>query len=61
MSNYIQFREVMKKYKKTYSQVKYAVETGRLEAEKIGWVWIFDVGKLPSEWPQPPKLLKAKR
>ena len=45
-------KEVMEKYNKTYPQVKYATDTGRLKGIKVGWVWVYDPKKLPDEWPE---------
>ena len=33
-------KEVMEKYNKTYPQVKYPTDTGRLKGIKVGWVWV---------------------
>lgn len=43
--------QVMKKYRKTYTQVRYATEVGRLKAEKVGWVWVYPIKDLPETWP----------
>lgn len=53
----------MLKYNKSYVQVRYAVETGRLEADKVGggWTWMFPVDKLPEQWPEAPRIEKRKR
>jgi hypothetical protein len=45
-------QQVMKKYNKTYTQVRYATETGRLKGIKIGWVWMYNPRSLPAEWPE---------
>lgn len=45
-------QEVMKKYGKTYTQVRYATETGRLKGIKIGWVWMYNPRALPDKWPE---------
>lgn len=42
----------MTKYGKTYTQVKYATDTGRLKGIKVGWVWVYNPRTLPKEWPE---------
>jgi hypothetical protein len=53
MKKVLTIREVMRKYDKTYTQVLYAVSTGRLVAIKVGWIWLFPPDKLPNTWPEP--------
>ena len=57
---YISLKHVCALYDKTPTQVRYAVETGRLFAEKAdgGWEWKFPVSHLPSEWPEAPRNLR---
>lgn len=52
---YLTTAEVMKKYKKTYTQVRYATGQGRLQAEKVGWIYIYPVAQLPEHWPESPR------
>lgn len=53
--NFLTLRQVMKKYGKTYTQVRYATETGRLRAVKMGWQWFFQEDELPESWPEAPR------
>ncbi len=48
----ITMKEVMEKYGKSYTQVRYATETGRLQGIKVGWIWTYDADTLPEEWPE---------
>ena len=44
-------KDLMAKYNKTYHQVTYALMTGRIPAQKFGWIWIIDPSDLPEQWP----------
>jgi hypothetical protein len=57
-TKYITLQQVMRRYDKTYTQVRYATETHRLTAIKAGWQWLYPVGQLPSEWPEAPRNIK---
>lgn len=58
MSNFITFSQICQKYNKTGSQVRYAIQQGRLKAIKIGWQWFFDKNELPKTWPESPRTTK---
>ena len=47
--------QVMKKYKKSYTQVRYATEQNLLKGQKVGWIWIYSAEDLPEEWPKKEK------
>jgi hypothetical protein len=59
--SYLTLNEVMKKYGKTYTQVRYATETGRLTGVKMGWTWFYPEETLPQEWPEPPRNMRVRR
>lgn len=61
MEGFLTLAQVMKKYNKTYTQVRYATETGRLMGQKFGWSWIYPTEQLPDTWPEPPRKLKLRR
>jgi hypothetical protein len=53
---FVSLKHVCAIYNKTDAQVRYAVETGRLKAEKHGgWELKFRVADLPSQWPESPR------
>ena len=58
---YLTLRQVMKKYGKTYTQVRYATQTNRLKGVKIGWQWLYPQSLLPEEWPETPRKQKGER
>jgi hypothetical protein len=60
INDYLTHRQVMERYNKSYVQVRYAAETGRLKAYKVGWQWVFPVDKLPDSWPEAPRNLRRK-
>ncbi|MCU7521956.1 MAG: helix-turn-helix domain-containing protein [Ignavibacteria bacterium] len=57
---YLTLNEVMALYNKTYTQIRYAAETKRLTAIKVGWQWLFPKDKLPKDWPDAPRIAKNK-
>lgn len=61
MDGFLTLAQVMKRYDKTYTQVRYATATGRLVGQKFGWSWVYPEKYLPDKWPQPPRKMKARR
>lgn len=51
VGKYLTLKEVMLRYNKSYTQVRYATETRRLHGQKVGWTWIYPVKDLPNDWP----------
>ncbi|MFA5543624.1 MAG: hypothetical protein WDA47_07585 [Bacilli bacterium] len=51
MEEKLTVKQVAKYYGVKERQVLYAVRRGILQAEKMGWIWIFDRGKLPQRFP----------
>jgi len=51
IGRFLTLREVMEKYDKSYTQVRYATETNRLIGKKVGWGWIYPIESLPPVWP----------
>jgi len=43
--------EVAKKYDVSVREVLYAVTVGKLEGQKVGWIWLFVTADLPDKWP----------
>lgn len=51
----IPISEVAKKYGKSITQVRYAIQQQRLPGTKIGWCWFCDDRLLPDFWPLTPR------
>lgn len=51
MASKLNTREVANRYKVSVYQVNYAINTGRLKAEKWGHIWVIDEADLPDQWP----------
>lgn len=43
--------DVAKKYGVGVREVLYALKTGKLEGQKVGWIWLFVAADLPKIWP----------
>lgn len=57
----ITISQVCERYSKTMTQVRYAIQQGRLKAVKIGWQWVFNEEELPQQWPETPRVIKRQK
>lgn len=47
--------EIAERYGKTVSQVRYAIDQGRIPCTKVGWSWVVNDEDLPDKWPMTPR------